>query len=92
MTTAKEVRRRVGDWLIVAAVTLSAVLLLGTIVLTTAVTLQNRSVLQRTHELTLDNHFLQVRSVENHAETVKVEDQIYRLCKTYLPHCPLDKP
>jgi len=94
MTTAKQKRRTAADWFIVLGAVLGVLVLLGTLALTTSLTLNNNKLLTEDHTLTLQihsltvqNHILADNSKRNHEDNLIIEGDLSAFCKTYHVTC-----
>ncbi len=76
-----EGRRRATDWLIVVGTALAAAILVGTLVLTIILQLNNRELIQQNHTLTEQNHVLLANSNRNHEDNLKIEKYLAQLAR-----------
>jgi len=89
MLLGKAQRDRVGDWLIILAVAVAALIMVGTLVLTVVLQLGNHELLTTNHELTQANAQLLRHSERNHAIDEQIQAELRSICTATGARCPL---
>jgi hypothetical protein len=87
VTTAAEKRRSVGDWVIPLGTGIAAIAMVGVLLLTLVLQLDNRHLLTQVTALEKTNKQLILQSNRNHADTLIVQQDLKAFCAAYHVAC-----